>query len=655
MSVYIVAGLVLGGVYAISALGLVLTYASSRVFNFGHGAIAFFIATTFYELNTRQGWPVWSSAALSLLVVAPALGVFLWAVLFRWLTHAPPAVKLVSTIGLYVAIPPLTFMIYGDEPIFRAPGLAGPNPGFYDVFGVTLNTDQIIVMIAAALVAAAMTVVLRFTSFGLSVRAVVDSPAMSSLVGTNTAFVAAASWAIGAFLAGLAGILVSPILNLDPVTFALLVVSSFAVVVIARLNSFALAFAGAILLGLAQQVSVRFLPSDGILSTGIRPSIPFLLMAAFLLIYGATGLGRDQPVRDTHSFDQGGGSEGLVERSRQGYFSRLVYPLTAVVLVLALPVLLNDFWVGLVAAGLAYSIIFLSFTVVTGDGGMISLCQVTFAGIGAITAAQLSGEHGWPVLPAILAGGLVAVPFGIAVAGLAVRLGGLYLGLATLAFALLMDNLVFPIDDFAQFGSGVAMDRPSIGGLEFTDDARFYYLQIVVFGLLALAVLNLRRSTTGLVLGAMRSSETATATTGYSVTRAKLTVFAISAFVAGVGGGLLASYTFRAHPPSFNALVGLVWLAITVTWGIRSIVGALLAGVLFAVLPQLIADYLPETTSVFGLGIELRHLPQVLFGLGAIALAREPRGVIVLNANLARSLRRRLIRPAARPLPAGEG
>lgn len=405
------------------------------------------------------------------------------------------------------------------------------------------------------------------------------------------------------------------------------------------------------LLGLMQSFIVKYPPTDNpvietvlpfLPESGIRPSLPFFLMAAFLLAYSYGGMGREQRPRDTRAVDTDAVVSGEV-RAGLGLM-RLVYPSLAVVVVLALPVMLNDFWIGLVASGLAFSIVFLSYTVVTGEGGMLSLCQVTFAGIGAIAAAQLATEYNWPVLLAIVAGGVIAVPFGLLIAGLAIRLGGLYLGLATLAFALLMDNLVFQIDDFYKLGSGVFLDRPALGSYAFESDVRLYYLLMAFFALIALIVWNLRRSTTGLVLGAMRSTEIATATLGFSIIRAKLVAFGLSSFIAGVGGGLLATYSFRAHPPSYNALYGLIWLAVTVTWGIRSAVGALIAGVTFAILPQLVSDYLPES---------LQQLPPVLFGLGAIGLAREPRGVIVMNANAVRALRRRLSRRAAKPALAG--
>ena len=626
MSAFVVAGLVLGGIYAISTVGLALTYTASRIFNFGHGAIAFWVASCFYQFNTRMGWSTALAAFVAVFVIGPATGVFLWAVLFRRITDASPAVKLVSTIGLFVAIPPLTLFIFDDKPVFKAPGLAGEFPAVHDVFGVAINTDQLVVLGAAALMAVLLAVMLRYTSFGLQIRAVVDSPTMSELVGTNTSLVSASTWAIGSFLAGLAGVLVAPIIGLGPQQFAVLIISSFAALVVARLRSLPGAFAGAMLLGLVQSISVKYLPSEGLLSRGVRPSIPFVVMGVFLFLYRNQQRERTAPDTDLLEDDE--------ELSAAGSgWGRYVPPALAFGVLVALPLFLRDFWIGIIAGGVALAIIFLSYTVVTGEGGMISLCQISFAGVGALMAAQFTSEWGWPTVPAVFVAGLIAVPFGLLIALPALRLGDLYLALATLAFALLMDNVVFQMDRFANFGLGVSIDRPVLGPVNFDEEVPFLYAMLAVFLVFALLVRNLRNSTTGMSLAAVRSSERASSTLGISIVHAKLTSFALSAFIAGVGGGCFALYQRLADPPAFAALEGVIWLAVVVTWGIRSSYGALGAGIMLPVMTHLMAQHLDPSYA---------NLTAAAFGLGAIGLAREPRGILVMNRIAIRKLRRRV-------------
>ncbi len=647
MNALIVAGLVLGSIYAISALGLVLTYTASRVFNFAHGAIAYFVAVFYYWLHTRHGWSVPAAAVVSIGVMSPLLGLFLWAALFRRLAHTPPVVRFVSTVGLWVALPALVKVIFPftKNEIFEPSGLIEGSPRVFDVFGVNVNANQLVVLVGAAVVAAGLTVLIRYTPLGLSVRATVDSPRVAGIAGVNTSVVTASSWMLGTVLAGLAGVLLTPILGLADIQFTLLLVASLGAVVIARMTSLPLAFGGALLIGLAQEVSREWLPDSGVLAKGFRPSIPFIVMLVFLLAY--QGLKGERFEVDSRATSQDR-PEAPAPPPLRGWRGVLGPMLVAGVL-LTVPLWLSDFWIGVVSQGMGLAILFLTFTVVTGEGGMVSLCQMTLAGIGGFTAAKLATDSGWPLGLALLVGAAVAVPVGMLVAGLSLRLGGLYLALATLAFSQLVENLVFAREDFDNFGTGVEIGRPQFFGIDFDDAAPFYLLLVVVFCVMALLVLNLRRGTSGLVFASMRSSEPASATIGISVVRSKMIAFGASAFIAGLGGGLYAIAIGRAAPASFNLIIGIVWLAIVVTWGVRSVVGALIAGIIFVVAPQLVSLYLSEGWT---------DVPTMLFGLGAIALAREPRGVLfdVANQHRLRRLRRQTRRDerarSAAPVPA---
>ena len=234
---FVIAGLVLGGIYAICSAGLVITYTASGILNFAFGAMAFFIARLYYFLNTQHGWSILPAAVLSILVAAPALGVLLYAVLFRHLRLASPMIKVVATIGLLVAIPSLAILIFGDQAIQAAPGLAPQPVAVYQVLGVAVTLDQVIVYACVLVTVVAGAVILRFTDVGLKVRAMVDSPAMTDLSGTNPNFISVGVWAVSTFFAGLAGVLAAPIVGLDPDKFTILIAVSFAAVVAARLRN----------------------------------------------------------------------------------------------------------------------------------------------------------------------------------------------------------------------------------------------------------------------------------------------------------------------------------------------------------------------------------------------------------------------------------
>ena len=647
---YLVAGLVVGSVYAIATLGIVLTYSSTRIFNFAQGAIAFALAVTFYELSVTHGWNPRVAAAVTILVISPLVGLALWAVLFRQLASAPTTVRLVSTIGLWVALPPLVALIFGRDDRLERPNAVFEPPHQYEVLGVGIDSNDVAVIVVAALSAVLLTLLLRATPFGLSIRATVDAPAMAGSVGINTSVVSAASWMISTTLAGLAGVLLGTQSGFALPQFTFLVLGCFAAVVIAKMHSLPLAFFGSLGLGLVQELSKsvavgnfldNFFDRQSVWIRGLPQIIPFAVMLVFLLAY--RGLGQEEAGADGR-----GEPAEVVEVAFDGtraWWRRLLPVAVLAAGVIAAPLLLSGLWEGIVAKGLAFAIIFLSYTLVSGSGGMLSLCQISFAGIAAALTADLATNHGIAIVVAIPLAALVVVPIGLIAALPSLRVGDLYLALATLAFAVLIESTYFELPSVNNFDQGVDVPRPQ----GFGDDLSFYYLLVVCFLVVALLVRNIKRSTTGLELDAMRSSETATATIGISIVRSKLAVFGLSAFVAGIGGALFATYSGRATPQQFSVLLGVVWLAVVVTWGLRSIAGALLAGLSYAVFPQLASEHLS------GAWLEL---PTVLFGLGAIALAREPRGVVhqIVNGRRERqAAREQRARARAKPAPATVG
>ena len=141
---YILAGLALGAIYAIASAGLVVTFVSTGVLNFAFGSMAFVVARFYYWLNTQHGWTTANAGLLSILVIAPLLGVVLYAVLFRFIRNKSTLIKIVVTIGLSVALPPIADLIFGAQSITTAPGLALSTDKPYHFLGTPVTTDQII-------------------------------------------------------------------------------------------------------------------------------------------------------------------------------------------------------------------------------------------------------------------------------------------------------------------------------------------------------------------------------------------------------------------------------------------------------------------------------------------------------------------------------
>ncbi len=638
---YIVAGLALGGVYAMISAALVFTYSSTGVLNFALGAMAYSIARVYNFLLVQEHWPIAAAAVLSILVIAPLLGIFLWAILFRAISKCTAIIKVVVTIGVAVALPAVVTLIFGTQEIINVPGLAPVPVKVYSIIGVPVDLDTLITIGSVIVLGVVSFAILRFTSFGLKIRGFVDSEAMTSISGTNQHFLAMSVWAIGTFVAGLAGVLIAPDVGLaGPDNYTLLLASAFAAALIARLRYSGRAAVGGILLGVATVLAERYLPAGSTWTTGIVNSIPFGFIVVTLLVYAVfnrlpeeTEVGGpiDRAIAPVGSSTQFGSSGARphadvpAARASRLRDPALWGPLAVMAVIFILPLVLGGSWVGLVGLGLAFGVAFLGYTLVSGEGGMIWLCLISFAGLGAVFTAQFATVFGLPSMLALLLGAATAIPPGLLIGVLALRIGDLYLALITLTVGLLMDNLIFSINRFVNFGAGVFLNRPSFA----LSDRTFTYFVFVVFCIVALVVWNIRKSTTGLAMSAVRGSTQAAATVGISVFWMKVFISVIGAFVAALGGGLIAMYGEAALPASFAALGGLVWLAVLVTTGVRSNIAAALAGLTFALLPAVFSTYLPTAISA---------LPTAMFGIGAIMVVHNPDGALAMNARQLQSV-----------------
>jgi branched-chain amino acid transport system permease protein len=650
--VFFASGLVLGMIYAIVAATLTLRYASSGILNFAFGAEAYFIARLYYFLNTQHGMPTALAAVLSIVVASALLGAVLHFALYSRLRLAQPSVKLTVTIGVSVALPALAAMLFGSPVILTAPGLASTS-STVRVFGAPVTYDQLVVLFAAVAIAVAGAIIMRFTSVGLVVRATVESPALASMAGVNPARVSLAVSVGTTVLAGLTGVLLSPIAGIGSSgTFAALLASSLGAVAAARLRFTGRAALAGLLIGIAGGIAQRFIPSGSMWSSAAIASIPFVVMGGAILYYAARGTAEESvttggPLDRAIAIDVAAyrPADDLPRparpgRSRPGARLRAIgfrdRGSVVVIAVLALiPLLLTGSWAGVYYQGAAFAVIFLSFAFVSGEGGMISLCQITFAGIGGIAAAQLAATLHWPVALAVLCAGLIALPVGLLVGFLGAVLGDIYFALVTLAFGLLIENVVFTINRFANYGSGVIIARPGFAA----GDLALTYCILVVFVFFAVVLTNLRRSTPGLGAGVTRSSSRAARSLGMNPITTRMLLSGLGATVAGIGGALLAVAESTANPSSFGTVSGLVWLAVVVTLGMRSAVAALLAGVAFAVVPAVFTTYLP---------LSYAQVPVLLFGLGAVMVARNQRGIVALHAAQAEALASRLPRPRPR-------
>jgi branched-subunit amino acid ABC-type transport system permease component len=643
---YVIRGVPFGCVFALVAVGLVLTFKTSRVFNLAFGAQAFVSAAVYYDVRARHDWPIIPAFVLAVVIVGPLLGLVLDRALFRYLRTAPAIAKLVVSLGLLVAIPEIVRLWFGHGAAFGPPTIWPNEFGIYSFGQYTINGNQAATIIATAISVVGLTLLFRYTTIGLQMRAVVESPRMTELAGVNADRVSAFSWMLSSLFAGLAGVLLAPLFaQVDAVNFTVLLIAAIAAAAFGRLTSIPLALAGGLLLGISQGVLAGYLPLDSVLAQGLRPSLPFA--ALFLLLLFWPGLREKRELTDPLSgVDPPPPSLAAAQRIRVLTYVTwgLGIAVVAFGVFLAL-VVINDFWLLISTRAVILSVIFLSIVVITGLAGQISLCQATFAAIGAFATAQFFDRFGLNPLLTMLLGALLAAIVGGLLAIPALRLGGIYLALATMAFAFMFDSVLEPLD-WVSGGSvlPIRVKRPSVGPIDFASNRTFFLLSLGILGVVSVLVILVRNGTTGRYLDALRGSETAASSIGINPARARVTAFALSAGIAGLGGGLLSIHETQAnYTANFTPIFGLFLLVIVVTIGTRTVEGAIQAGLALAFFPEILK----------AIGISPNY-DLILFGLGAITFAKHPEGILEFQKRQSLLFVQRLI-TRGRPPVDGEG
>ena len=652
----VLSGAVSGALYALIASGLSLTYATTGIFNLGFGGVAFTSAFMYFELHSGLGWPVLPAAVVTLVVVGPLLGWGLDRLILGRLGRASDSAKLMAVVGILIAVPALAkwvvdllvndghFNIPTGDQVYLSPGVGPAPPVVWHPFaGLTITSDQVIVFGVAAVLAAALWLLLHRTRLGLQMRAATDRPELAQLMGVNQSFATGSAWITGTTLACIAGIVGAPIFNsLDPTSYITVVFVATAAVVVGGFRSIPLAFGAGLALGVAQNLVAGYATFAQTIQ-GFNTSVPFLALLVAVVL-----LGRNRQRRAGSVAEDAVPADALDDRPAWRRHAGWLVP--ALVL-LAYLFTADGYWVTVVVGGLALSLVFLSFVVVTGLGGMVSLAQAAFVTAAGLTAGLLMDQYHAPWLVAFLGGTAVAAALGAVVAIPALRLGGLALSMATLALGFLGDDVLFQWNWLRGGDSGWPIRRPSLGPLNFSDNRTLAVTLLLVVLAVAWLIRNLQKSASGRQMAAVRASEPASASSGISPTAVKLRLFIISAALAGAGGVLLATVNQQATNVTYVTQVGLVWLAAAVLWGVRRPLGAVLAGLTSTIFPALLSSgfrgpsWFPSFLS--WQGTQSVWLPSVLFGLGAITMAQDPEGILSIMRN--RKSRRR---PASVPSPA---
>ena len=584
--VFLLLGLANGAVYASLALALVVTFRSSGVINFACGSIALFTAYLYGFLRQGEffdpipGLPVtvhlasslgfWPAVLISLAVTA-VLGLALYVLVFRPLRSAPPVARAVASIGVTVLLTGLLAQRVGDNPVNV--GAIFPSQ-IYKLGKVHVSGDRFWFAVTVVLVALTLSAGYRFTRFGLHTRASAETEKGALVSGISPDRIAAVNWMIGSMVAGLAGILIAPLVPLTPTGFSLFIVPALAAAILGRFQAMAIAVAGGLAIGMLQS-EAAYLQSvhTWLPSSGMSQLIPLARILIVLIWRSANLPGRGELIRTTL---------GRAPRPGPLWRPAVVGAAAGVVALVAL----HGSWRAAAVTSVSFAIITLSQVVVTGYAGQVSLMQLILAGCAGFFLSPLTETWGvpFPIAPIVAAGGAMLI--GVVVGLPAVRIRGLPLAAVTLSLAVAVQAVWFDNSDLVS-SSGKDVKGPTLFGLDLRVGSGAAYPRLA-FCLMALAVLiavalsvaKLRTSRLGAAMLAVRANERSAAATGINVVVVKLGAIAIAAFIAGIGGSLLAYQQTNVSSAQFDAILGLGLFATAYTAGVTSVSGGILAGML---------------------------------------------------------------------------
>ena len=571
---YLLLGTGAGAIIAAIGVGLVVTSQGAGVVNFAHGAMATWTAFVYAELRNGAyvfpipglpdryhfvggdvGFPLAAALALGTAVV---LAIVVHHLVFRPLRHTPTLARIVASVGLVIVFMGLIDRRFADQATIRTQPILPREPVRFFSDDVVVPRDglwlaAIIIAIGAALWAGS-----RYTRVGLVTRAAAENEKGAQLLGYSPDRLAGLSFVIAALVTGIVAILAAPMIQLSSgiITFGF-TIPALGAALLGSFRSVGVTVAAGLGIGMVQSTFTKLQGDVGWFPDyGAREGLPFLVIIIAMVLLG----------------------DRLPERGRVTTVRLPVVPMakltplnvaTPVVLAVAAMLLLGPLWRGAIMTTVIATAMALSFVVLTGFAGQISLAQLAFAGVAGFALSKLTTrwDIAFPIAPLLAV--LIATIVGIVVGLPSLRLRGMNLAIVTLAGGLAVAEFVFKNPTFVGDAStgGAQVPNPQLGGWDFglvlgTESSRpvFGIFLVVVTLLIAVGVANLRRSPTGRRILTVRSNERAAASIGVDVARTKLVAFAVSSFIAGAAGCLIAYRFGSVSEASYGVIASLTAL-----------------------------------------------------------------------------------------------
>jgi ABC-type branched-subunit amino acid transport system ATPase component/ABC-type branched-subunit amino acid transport system permease subunit len=605
----IVLGLITGVTYGLLGMGLALVYRTSRVINFAHGEIGALPAILLAVLVVNQGWSYWLVLPLALLLAA-SLGGLTERTVIRRLSGAPRLNVLVATIGVSQVLLVCSILVPREGEL-ASRGFPVPISWSFTVGTYVVSPGQVLILLIAPVAVLAITWFLVRTRLGLASRAAAENQDAALLSGVPVHRVSLTIWSMAGLLAGVSAILVGPT---QPVLTQValgpsLMVRALAAALIGRLVSLPLAFVGGVALGVIESTVSFNYPTGGTLEL-----VLFLVIIAILLF--RRGLGQQARGGEASSWSLAGAIRPLspAARSLPSVVTARRLGLVALIAAAALaPVPMSNAQRVLLASIVIFAVMGLSLVVLTGYAGQVSLGQFAFVGIGAFVGGRMLqlGYAPWmAVLYTLLAGGVTAGLVGLP----ALRIRGLFLAVATLAFSLATSNWLFAQEWLAAPGANT-IPRPVLFGIDLQDTRSYYWLCLAVLVVVGAIVARIRTTGLGRAMIAVRDNEPAAATLSIPPRRAKLAAFVISGAIAALGGYLYGGLLVVFSTGTFGTAQSLNLLALVIFGGVTTVTGAIVGALWVQGIPYFFGSNVGLLSSGIGLLVVLLLLPGGLASL----------------------------------------
>jgi branched-chain amino acid transport system permease protein len=625
----LVGGAVIGALYGLVAMGLILVYRANRIINFAQAQLGSVPAVLALLLIARRGWP-YLLAVPVMLIGAVILGGVAEVTFVRRFAKAPRLILTVVTVGVGFLL--LIFEFYVKQwvggKLQDVLTLTFPTPFRrfkWSLGPAFLTGDHIFAIVIVALVVVALAAFFKYTDIGIAVRASAENGERASLLGIPVNRVSTIVWILATVLSALGVFLRTPLVGLPLSGFVgpSILLLGLATAVIARMESMPTAFFAGMMIGVIERAAVF-----ATRRAALGEAVMFVVIVVALLVQrGRLSRALEGETSSWQSVREYRPIPNELRRVPEIVWGRLgLYALVAGVAV-AMPWILGA---GKTTSGtvmVLYAIIGVSLVILTGWAGQISLGQYGIAGVGSAVAGGLAANHGWDFFAAVfvgaLAGALVAVVVGLP----ALRIQGLFLAVTTLSFAFAVNNFVLRREWFSWLVPKDAhfVDRPVLWGridmttdtkfawFTITSDAKFYFL-CLAFLLLALGMaMSLRRNRSGRIFIGVRDNNRMMRAYGVNPASTRLAAFALSGFLAGLAGALLAYHNTVFTPSGFAPEKSIELFVMAVLGGVGSLSGALLGAVYVVGLPLLpgLRDvkFIDFLTSGLGLLLVLNFLP----------------------------------------------